>query len=126
MQSFILAALAGIAVAAPMDSMDYKFINFIAKHGKSYATSEEYAARKALFAKMDAEIEHFNATETTSRHGHNFLSDYTEFERSRMTGTWKVDSSIATETPIVGSVPDWTTGVDWVTQGSVSPVKDQG
>ena len=43
-----------------------------------------------------------------------------------MTGTWKVDSSIATETPIVGSVPDWTTGVDWVTQGSVSPVKDQG
>ena len=62
MQSFILAALAGIAVAAPMDSMDYKFINFIAKHGKSYATSEEYAARKALFAKMDAEIEHFNAT----------------------------------------------------------------
>merc|ERR1711865_1023484 len=116
----------GIAVATPMDSMDYKFINYIAKHGKSYATSEEYAARKALFAQMDAEIELFNSTETTSTHGHNFMSDYTVYERSRMSGTWAVDSSPVTEDPIVSSVPDWTTGVNWVTAGAVAPVKDQG
>jgi C1A family cysteine protease len=126
MQSFVLAALAGFAAATPMDAMDYKFINYIAKHGKSYATSEEYAARKALFAKMDAEIDIFNATETTSTHGHNFMSDYTEFERSRMTGTWDVKTSAVAETPAVGSVPDWTTGVNWVTAGAVAPVKDQG
>jgi len=90
------------------------------------STSEENAARKALFAQMDAEIELFNSTETTSTHGHNFMSDYTVYERSRMSGTWAVDSSQVTEDPIVSSVPDWTTGVNWVTAGAVAPVKDQG
>jgi len=126
MKSFILAALAAIAVATPMDAMDYKFINFVAKHGKSYATSEEYAARKALFAKIDGEIEHFNATETSSRHGHNFMSDYTELERSRMSGTWAVDTSDVEVSPHVTTTPDWSTGVNWVTAGAVAPVKDQG
>lgn len=42
--------------------------------------------RMERFAEMDAAIEEFNATETTSRHGHNFMSDYTPEERANMSG----------------------------------------
>jgi cathepsin F len=108
-----------------MSEMEFKFIDFVAKQGKSYATVEEYQMRMSLFAARDAAIAEFN-TNSTSVHAHNKFSDYTQHESKRMLGT-KPDMSEATEdnTPS-NAVPDWTTGVNWVTYGAVSAVKDQG
>jgi len=36
------------------------------------------------------------------------------------------DTSDEESSPIVGDVPDWSTGVNWVSAGAVAPVKDQG
>jgi C1A family cysteine protease len=126
MRSFALAALAGYTAASSMSPMEYKFISFIAEHSKSYATIEEYQIRLSLFAKTDKAIEEFNATETTSVHSHNKFSDYNSYEKSRLLGAKNAPKATEYETPVVGSVPDWTTGVNWVTAGAVAPVKDQG
>lgn len=68
-----------------------------------------------------------NATETSSVHGHNKFSDWTAYEKSKLSGVKNVPESNPEEffTP-EGTVPDWTTGVNWVTAGAVSGVKDQG
>jgi len=100
--------------------------SFIAQHSKSYATIEEYQIRLSLFAKADKAIEEFNATETTSVHGHNKFSDYNSYEKSRLLGAKNSPKATEYETPVVGTVPDWTTGVNWVEVGAVSGVKDQG
>jgi len=42
MKTFIAATIAAVAMAKPMTEMEYKFINYVAKFGKSYGTTEEY------------------------------------------------------------------------------------
>jgi len=116
------------AVVSAMDEMEFKFINFVAQHGKSYTSTDEYAMRLELFAEMDRQIEEFNASEYHSRHGHNFLSDFTQHERHERLGFIDMKPQDATHKTFepLGAAPDWTTGWNWVDQGVVSPVKDQG
>ena len=61
-------------------------------------------------------------------HSHNKYSDWSEDERAKLTGATFAPYVEESEyqTPVVGVVPDWTTGVNWVDAGDVSPVKDQG
>lgn len=125
MRTFAAIALAGFAAATPMADIEYKFINYVAKYGKSYGTKEEYAFRLERFAKIDAEIIKINAEQSSFRLGHNKFSDYTEFEYKRMLGG-KLDETETTETNQVVNPPSWATGVNWVTAGAVTPVKDQG
>jgi hypothetical protein len=86
MRTFAAVALAAIANAKILNQQDFDFVNYIAKHGKSYADVQEYALRFERFRAIDAEIKKFNATETTSTHGHNFLSDWTAEEKTRLLG----------------------------------------
>jgi C1A family cysteine protease len=103
------------------------FINYMAKFGKSYNDLEEFNLRAAMFAKFDAEIKEINARETTSVHGHNFLSDWTAEEKTRLMGLKNMPRVKKTPTPevevdIVG-IP---TSVDWVSAGKVNPIQNQG
>jgi C1A family cysteine protease len=125
MRSFALVALAGFAAATPMSEMEYKFINFVAQHGKSYATVEEYQMRMSLFAKTEAAIQEINASQSSSFHAHNKFSDYTSFEMKKMMG-YKPTETTESAAEVDNSVPSFDTGVNWVTNGAVTPVKDQG
>ena len=124
MQTFAVATLAALAVATPISDMEFKFINFVAKQGKSYGTVEEYQFRMSLFAERDAAIEQFNSVQSDSVHGHNKFSDYTPYEMKKMMGG-RLDTSEANDFETVGA-PSWATGVNWVTAGAVTPAKDQG
>jgi C1A family cysteine protease len=126
MKSFALAALAGLVAATPMEPIEYKFINYIAKHGKSYATREEYNMRLDIFAAKDAVIDELNATHENSTHGHNAFSTYTKQEMSKMMGAIPNHVKAPADEHIYGATPDWSVGVNWVTAGAVSGVKDQG
>jgi hypothetical protein len=86
MRTFIAAAIAAIASAKTLNDVDFAFVNFIAKHGKNYSSLEEYNLRFERFRAMEAEIIRHNATQKSSVHGHNFLSDFTAEEYSRMLG----------------------------------------
>jgi len=125
MRTFAAAAIAGLAAATPMTAMEYKFIDFIAKFGKSYATREEYEFRMAQFAEVDAYIEEINAAQSDSFHAHNLFSDLTRNEYRQRLGYQPVFADSVMEFSNQ-SVPDWTTGWNWADHGAVTPVKDQG
>jgi cathepsin L len=125
MRTFAAALLAGITSA--ITQTDFEFLNYIAKFGKSYDNAEEFIMRSALFAKFDAEIKEINARETTSVHGHNFLSDWTAEEKVRLMGLKNMPIERKTnfpaeETEAVG-IP---TSINWCTSGACNPIQDQG
>ena len=49
MKSFLSLALAGVASATLMDSIDYEFMKFISMYNRRYGTREEYMYRLSLF-----------------------------------------------------------------------------
>ncbi len=126
MKSFAVATLAALATAAPMTEMEYKFINYVAKFGKSYATSEEYAFRMNIFAEKDAELNMINAEQSSYVLAHNKFSDYTEAEYQKLLGYKKNEMIVDREPELIANaaVPSFATGVNWVTAGAVTPVKD--
>jgi hypothetical protein len=46
MKTFVAAAIASVVASHAMNEMDYKFMEYVAKFGKSYATREEYEFRQ--------------------------------------------------------------------------------
>jgi len=125
MKTFVLAAIAAIATATPMTEVEYRFINYVAKFGKSYGTKEEYAFRLKQFAIKDAEMEIINAEETTFTVGHNKFSDWTHDEFKRILG-FKKNPLIVDHAPEEITNVAVPASVNWTTAGAVTPVKDQG
>jgi hypothetical protein len=80
MKNFATLAFASVVAATSIDENDLKFMQFIAEHGRSYESMEEYSMRKTWFLKTDAVINHLNSSQTSSRHGHNKFSDLTDDE----------------------------------------------
>jgi C1A family cysteine protease len=131
MRTFAAVALAAIANAKILNQQDFDFVNYIAKHGKSYADVQEYALRFERFRAIDAEIKKFIATETTSTHGHNFLSDWTAEEKTRLLGLKNVardEQDMADKVFVAQNGLTLPSSVNWVTvtPAVVNPVKDQG
>lgn len=126
MKSFIALALAG-AVSA-LDQTTFKFMQFLSKQNKSYASLEEFNMRLQNFANVENFINEFNANpENTSTVGHNFLSDWTAAEK-------KVLNGYGGERPVPAEALLHTmdenqaipASVNWVTVGKVGAVQDQG
>jgi len=108
-------------LAAPLAAMATEYMMYVAEHGKSYITSEEFAIRKALYIQTDAIIEAANESQSSYKLGHNKFSDMTDAERSRFNGALK---HFAGEPVILEETNAET--VNWITSGAVTPVKDQG
>ena len=64
---------------------DVEFMQYIALWNKSYATRDEYSLRKGRWEEADAFIKHVNESpEYTHSAAHNYLSDSTHEEKSRI------------------------------------------
>jgi len=104
-------------------SVASEYMVYLAQHGKSYITNEEFAARKALYMETDAFINEHNASGAKFTVGHNKFSDFTDYERKQLLGyiaPTDVQEPVWHETNAVPA------SVDWRTKGAVTPVKDQG
>lgn len=84
----ILELIASAFVAThATDEITQKFLKYLASHGKSYLTTEEFVSRKNWFQRRDKFIQEFS-----SRSGvrmtvaHNKFSDWTDDEYKSMLG----------------------------------------
>ena len=126
MKTFIAAAIAGAATATRFDMMlSMKFMEYVSTHNKSYLTTEEFEARKALFAKIDAEINEHNATDSLYEMGHNKFSDWTEHEKNRLKAH-KVNPNAEVKELELDENAATPESFDWRDHNAVTAVKDQG
>jgi len=122
------AAIMGIAAAEELlSATEFKFMNFITEHGRSYATKAEYSFRLAKFAERVAEHERWNALPgVTSTQGVNFLTDRTDEEIALLNQYKPKDMSIFPKVEAKAFDINANAAIDWRTKGAVTPVKDQG
>ena len=99
-----------------------RFAAHMNEFGLSYATSEEYNLRVALFAEKDAFIMEHNAQNGSYTVGHNKFSTWTDAEYKAILGA-KVDTRENIEYTTLPETND--ADVDWRTKGAVNGVKDQ-
>lgn len=67
-----------IYLKTPTDSVDIQFENFMKEFGKSYASQEEYLARKENFLKSLQEIEEHNSGDFNFKLGLNYMADWND------------------------------------------------
>ena len=124
MKAFVATALAGVACA--MDASDFKFMQYIAQHGKSYFNVEEFNLRKGHFMLNDERIERHNSNPNeTSSVGHNKFSDWSDDEyMSILNDVAPVYDENVEFAEVLPETPNGTK--DWRNEGAVTGVKDQG
>jgi hypothetical protein len=74
------ALIALVGASDLMEAADYKFMEFVTKHGKSYGTRAEYDFRAALFKENLKFTEQHNSGNETHTVEVNEMSDWTNEE----------------------------------------------
>jgi cathepsin L len=124
MNKTILALIGATAAVETMSAQDYKFMDFVSNHGRSYGTKAEFEFRANVFKGRLAEIESLNASQNTAVYGVNMFTDRTESEMKKMNGfKQNANKTLNVETLDTSNLADT---VDWRTKGAVTPVKNQG
>jgi len=122
MQSFSIAALAGLATAYTSEN-HFKFQQFMTEHGKVYHSMEEYEFRLANFLEKEALIKEHNESNADFTLGHNKMSDWANWEYKNLLTHSEMPEHEKNYEILAESN---STGIDWRTKGAVTPVKDQG
>mmetsp|Transcript_5990 Transcript_5990/g.9713 ORF Transcript_5990/g.9713 Transcript_5990/m.9713 type:complete len:196 (+) Transcript_5990:25-612(+) len=124
MKSFAVAALLGATSAyQTLEAGDLEFMRFVAEHGKSYGTKEEFEFRLATFKENFKFIQEFNAANNTHKVGINFMADLTHEERKKNNKLAYNPAKGKTPKHLTGHIPE---EVNWENEGDVSSVNDQG
>ena len=121
------ALIAAASAHEIVSETEYKFMAYIGKYGRSYATVAEYKFRLQQYGLRVAEHARHNAMPNqTSTQGENFLTDRTDAEIKMLNG-FKPEMQLGArnETRFDESAIN-AAGVDWRTKGAVTPVKNQG
>jgi C1A family cysteine protease len=82
--------------------------------------------RKMIFAKADAFIKEHNSTEAGWKLGHNHMSDWNEAEYRSLLGYNGATYAATADREVYLSTEDLPAEKDWVKDGAVTPIKDQG
>ena len=124
MKFAVAAMIASASAVELMNPVEYKFMEYISQHGKTYATVAEYKFRLNIFAQKLKQAEEHNATPgVTSVMGTNFMSDWTDAEYKKLLGFKHHELKNVSTIEFPEALQD---EVNWVTAGAVTPVKDQG
>ena len=106
-----------------LTAQDFNFIKHVAEHNLSYATVEEFEARKEIYIAKEALFDEINNDPAmTFTVGHNAYSTWTQAEMKRLNGYIPYSANVIT---VENGTPN-ADSVDWTTKGAVTPVKNQG
>lgn len=122
MKSFAFAAVIGSATA--LNTIEFEYMQYIAKFGKISNDVDMFNARMENFAIADKFIKEHNATESNYTVGHNQFSDWSTTEYKNLLSYSKRQEQRGE--PTILDESNTATEVNWVTAGAVTPVKDQG
>merc|ERR1712085_84549 len=122
---FVLFAIAGVAVCAPLGQSDLNevFTTFKADFERRYADAVEEAQRFDIFSKNVNVIRNHNLKAEGWTMGINQFTDYTSAEYKNLLG---YNATAKKANPIFeADTTNLAAAVDWVTEGAVTPVKNQ-
>jgi xylem cysteine proteinase/KDEL-tailed cysteine endopeptidase len=122
MRAIILASVYFVAQA--LSEEEVRFLEYMSEYGKQYNTLIEYFERLDMFKAKDAVIKEHNARQSSYVLGHNKFSDRTDEEMQAMmqdTGDYARGGE-----PAAGTMAFPTTLINWVDNGCVNPIQDQG
>ena len=126
MKFAIAALLANVSAVEMMTAEDYKFMDFVTKFGRSYATKAEFDFRADIFkVRLAQHAEHNSQPGQTSTMGVNFLTDRTDAEIKKLNGFKEMNATLP-KNFVTLSEDGLADSLDWRTKGAVTPVKDQG
>lgn len=122
------ATLIGAAAAFSDYEIENDYLTFIATHGKSYGTEEEYKFRLAVYTKNVIAINEHNQGipegDNSARMGVNSMADWTQHEYKKLLG-FRSSPINSTAEIFDHDGADLPASVDWRTKGAVTPVKNQ-
>jgi len=122
----LIASASAYKVGELMQESDYKFMQFVTEHGRSFATKAEYEFRSNIFRQRLAQHDAHNAKGLSWTLGVNHLTDRTDEEINVLMGYKEMPTQPHyNEMPFNASDIN-ADGIDWRTKGAVTPVKDQG
>jgi len=124
---FAAAALLGAASAIEME-VENSYLAYVAEHGKSYGTEEEFKFRLNLYAQKVAFVREHNANVigNDATVGINHMADWTDAEYKRLLGyRTRPQAAKAAET-FTGDVTTAPDSIDWRAKGAVTAPKNQG
>ena len=102
-----------------------KFMQYVVANNKSYITSEEFAARQALFEEAENFINAHNATDAKFTLAHNFFSDMTEDEKKNTRGRLPNEGQMKAKRMHILDETSTPSSVDW--RGTaVNAIRNQG
>jgi cathepsin L len=122
MKSVIASTLIGSSLAATPS-----FGEWASKHGKTYATREEMALRRAIYAANVAKIEEHNASGATWTMAANKFADLAPEEfKARYASGYRTKDHRSKNVALGTLKAAPPASVDWTAKGAVTPVKNQG
>ena len=123
----LYASLMASEASAFVESVHYpRFMNWVAENGRNYGNLKEFKDRFATFLENHQRISDINNKPgMTSKVGHNKFSDWTEEERKAYL-TYKPKETFQLGEPTVLPTDDVPDSINWVDQGAVNAVQDQG
>jgi len=130
-RQIVVASILSAALAANIHDRSYyeaKFFNWMSEHGIKATSGQQFVQMIQNFANNDDIIEQHNAGKSTFTLGHNQFSHMSREEwKAFVKGTSKPTKVTATYTHNAPSTPAAAgASKDWVTEGAVAEIKDQG
>jgi len=121
----LIANVSATQLGQIMTEGDYKFIDFVSKHGRSYGTKAEFEFRSNIFKQRLAQHEEHNSKNLSWTLGVNQFTDRTDEEIKTMMG-FKEMPTMADQRETFLSTVEAASPIDWRAKGGVTPVKNQG
>jgi len=105
--------------------MQFNYIGHMATYNRQITDVREFITRLENFTNTHNFINEINASNMTHTAGHNQFSDWSHAEYKQMLGYAGRAEGMTTRAPTVFAETN-ASSVNWVTDGAVTPVKDQG